>query len=294
MIFMNSNQFRMMRGFQEAKKINQALLRFLNLDICSVISNMQGLLNDDSTLPYRESLEYVLVRLLGATKLLVRTVVCAKKSILYFLGFTKAGSFFVKGAILLGTLSKIWNDSRVICEKLCKFYGKLLKCRESLEPGNKFLPLNFEFPESLITWLGDEWLAKVKDLDEPLQVKDEFEENDLIEYSITTKAGKSELELEDFTPLDRDELISGNKSETEIIKVPKQSKHSLKKINSIEAFQKFLKKENNYRKLDPNKALTIKKFNNKKWKVINADLQRKSVLMQEKPFIKYVKDLFSQ
>lgn len=94
--------------------------------------------------------------------------------------------------------------------------------------------------------------------------------------------------------MDRDELISGNKSETKIIKVPKQSKHSLKKINSIEAFQKFLKKENNYRKLDPNKALTIKKFNNKKWKVINADLQKKSVLMQEKPFIKYVKDLFSQ
>ena len=285
-----------MRGFQEVKKMNQALLRLLNLDICSVLSNFQGLFNEDNqdALPYRQSLEYVLVKLLGACKLLVRTVICAKKAILYFFGFTKAGSFFIKGAILLGTLSKIWNDSRSICENLCKFYGKLLGCREFLKNGKEFLPASFEFPENLMNWLGKEWQEKVKESSEPIQLAEEIKEEQEEESSILTikpdylaKTIKSELELEDFTPLSRDEEL------TSIVEL-KQPKHSLKKVKTIEAFQKFIKNENNYRKLDQNKSLTIKKFNNKKWKLINVDLQRKIVLMQEKPFLVYFKDLCAQ
>ena len=155
------------------------------------------------------------------------------------------------------------------------------------------MPDNFEFPETLKTWLGEEWQKKVKESNENLQLEEIIaSEKDSSILSIkpkySAKVIKSELDLEDFTPLNRDEILIGEQIKAEV------PKHSIKKVKTIEAFQKFIRNENNYRKLDQKKSLTIKKFNNKKWKLINVDLERKLVLMQEKPFLVYFKDLFAK
>lgn len=319
LIFMNCKQFRMMKGLHEMKKAQQSLRRYLNMDLVSVIETFKGFISEESgstvTVPYQQNLDYILIRFQGLSKLFLRVVESTRRSANYFLGLIKAGSFYTKGVVFLSTLASVWSLSRSLCKSVVEQYNKLRVFRERLtaKPEFKWVDGDYELPEKLEEWLGDEYLNHVinetydvrlliKDADVEAflerkndgvfdRMKESYEATTLkevmIEQDIDLKINvKDELELEDFAPISRTSRETPQKT----IEV----EHSRSSLLSKASVSNFIKKENNYRKVDPQKSLTISKMKKKVWKEFKDDIKNKTILMQESVFLDYVKDYLDE
>src|SRR5690349_687038 len=163
LIFMNCKQFRMMKGLQEMKKIHQALLRYLNMDIASTIETFQGFIDDSGsktvTVPYQQNLDFILIKLQGLSKLLIRAICCSRTCASYFIGLIKAGSFYAKGVVFFSTIASIWSRSREFCKSVVEHYNKLHSFREFLtvKPGLDWGSSDYVLPMKLETWIGEDW-----------------------------------------------------------------------------------------------------------------------------------------
>lgn len=317
---MNTKQFRIMRGLHEMKKAQQALLRYLNLDLVTTIESFKGFINDESsksvTLPFQPNLDFILLRFQGLSMLLLRTVGCLKKCAKYFLGFIKAGSFYSKGIVFLSTLATVWCHSRDICKTLVTHYNRLRGFREYLQvkPGERWTDQPYELPEKLQLWMGEDWtnvianetyddklLLREADIESFSNRRDEvsgalsrmkIESDDAgeasnlevvrVELLQPNSVVKNELELEDDAPIPRTKTVTGT--------VPKTFDHSISKLRCKESIKAFIKHETRYRKVDALKSLTINKMRNKSWKEFKEDIQNKAVLMQESALVTYVQD----
>lgn len=317
LIFMNCKQFRMMRGLQDMKKVNQALLRYLNMDFVTTLETLNGFISDgfesEITVPYRQNLDYVLIKLQGLSKLLVRIVICIKASASFFLGLIKAGSFYMKGSVFISTLASIWNMSREMCKFAVRQYNKLISFRMKLEekPGLQWISPSYQFPEYLEDWIGDEWtqlivnetyafkiLAKKEDVKTFLSNREEFTgildrmKDDGHESDVIVNEPAVEIiqvnddELDSFEPLSRTIV----KKETEKFEYI----HQLASLTTKNSIEKFLKTETSYRKVDTKKSLTISKMKQKVWKEFKKDITNKSILMQEGALINYIKDYLEE
>lgn len=316
LIFMNCKQFRMMKGLSEMKKAHQSLLRYLNLDIVTAVETFKGFIFDDAgsnvTVPYQQSLDYILIRLQGLSKLLIRVVDCSRRSASFFLGLIKAGSFYTRGVVFLSTLASVWSRSREICKSVVAHYNKLRQFRELLKkkPGLKWAEQEYELPDALEHWLVDDYerfiinptydvrlLVKDTDIEYFLLNKvdmcDPLSRIQAVDSSIKTEQDDSmtidssnqELELEDFTPIART-----FKKETEVVETLDHSTSFCSK----DSIATFIKNETLYRKVDPMKSLTINKMKKKTWKEFKEDMKNKLVLMQENAFINYVNDYLNE
>lgn len=306
----------MMKGLHEMKKARQALLRYLNMDLVSVIESFKGFVSEESvTVPYQQNLDYILIRMQGLSKLFIRVVGCTKRSATFFLGLIKAGSFYSKGVIFLSTLAKVWSLSREFCKAVVDQYNQLREFRERLlpKPGLKWVDGAYELPESLEVWLGDEYtsliinqtydvrlLIKEIDIKDYLEHKDEnimdpfnkikvdeCDSSEKMEQKVQQLINlKNELELEDFAPIPR--------TAKEIPPVVKTVEHSKSSISSKESVNSFITNETLYRKVDPLKSLTISKMKKKVWKEFKDDIKRKAILMQDDAFLDYVRDYLDE
>lgn len=307
LIFMNCKQFRMMKGLHEMKKIHQALLRYLNLDIASTIETFKGFIDDSEsrtvTLPYQQNLDFILVKLQGLSKLLIRAIVCSKNCARFFLGLIKAGSFYAKGVVFLSTIASVWSRSREFSKSVVEHYNKLHQFRQLLtvKPGLDC----YQLPDKLEIWLGDDWTnmivnrtydtklllteSDIKDFLENENHLQRFEQESNKEFVFPQLAVAAEindsLELEDITPIPRVKADHKPKS---------QDEHSLSSLTSKDSIQRFIKYETNFRKVDKLKSLTINKMKKKVWKDFKDDIRTKFLLMQEGAFIDYVKDYLEE
>lgn len=315
---MNCKQFRMMKGLDEMKKVQQAILRYINLDLGSVVETFEGFICDEScltvTVPYQQNLDFILIRLQGLSKLLIRVVECSKRSASFFLGLIKAGSFYTKGVIFVSTLASVWSQSRQICKSVVTFYNKLRKHRESLKkkPGLQWVENDYTLPEKLEIWLAEDYerliinatydmklLIKDNEISNFLLTKDDmsdqisriqeerFERSDSLAEDVSKSVScvNNEVELEDFTPIARN-IKTKTKEVT--------SDHSKSSLTSKDSVASFIKNETLYRKVDPKKSLTINKMKKKVWKEFKDDMKNKLLLMQESAFIDYVNDYLDE
>jgi hypothetical protein len=161
-IYIGREQFRMLRGFQEMKKTQQAAHRFQRLDMLGAFEAFNSYISDDSKtihLPHRQNLDYILIKLQGLAKLLIRVVTCARKSVKFFLGFIRGGSFYIKGSVFLSSLSKVWDISRGICRFSANLFNNLIIYRDRLrfDDSIEWEANSCEFPEKLDEWLGGEY-----------------------------------------------------------------------------------------------------------------------------------------
>lgn len=305
-----------MKGLHEMKKTHQALLRYLNMDLVTVIETFKGFVAEESgstvTVPYQQSLDYILIRMQGLSKLLIRVIGCSRRSANYFLGLIKAGSFYARGVIFLSTLGSVWSLSREFCKAVVEQYNKLRWFREKLlaKPGLSWDGGEYELPEKLEEWLGEEYqtlitnetydarlLIKENDIKEFMELNDhnlfsalrETKTEDIEEKredSPEKTNPKEEFELEDFAPIPR--ATKQNPEEDKFVD------HSLTSLSSKESVKSFIKNETTYRKVDPKKSLTISKMKKKVWKEFKDDIKNKLVLMQDHAFVDYVKDYLDE
>lgn len=325
-IFINCKQFRMMKGLHEMKKSHQALLRYLNMDLAATMETFKGFIADEPggkvSVPYRQSLDYILIRLQGLAKLLIRVVECTKYSASFFLGLIKAGSFYMKGVIFLSTLASVWNKSREFCKFITVQYNVLKEFQANIKekPGVKWIDAQYELPEKLDLWLGEDFESLIinktydirlllqedeiknfmedsDDINNALQrikVEDDDDEDDfefaaeeMFEEMTIDDKFSNELEIEDFTPISRT-------IKKEDVKEDENLEHCLSSLTSKDTVMKFLKNESHYRKVDPKKSLSINKMKKKAWKEFKDEIQRKKELLQETTFINYVKDYLEE
>lgn len=199
-----------------------------------------------------------------------------------------------------------------MCQVAVAQYDGMREFRDKLraKPGFKWLEQEYELPESLEKWLGDDYtnlianrtydgrlltrkddvdffklskseyceaLARMKgeDVDE---APDEMDIDDSIENN-------QELELEDVTPIPRN--FANSKPSLTI-------DHSFSSLKSKDSIKTFIETETLYRKVNRLKSLTISKMKKKAWKDFKDDIKNKIVLMQENPFVDYVQDFLAQ
>lgn len=309
-IYLEREPFRMMKGYQEMKKTQQAAHRYQRMDILGILETFNSFISDDLkaivSIPYRQNLDYVLIKLQGLSKLLIRIITCARNSARYFLGLIRHGSFYVKGTVFVASLAKVWDISRSMCTYTVMIYDKLMSYRDQLKYGDsmKWMANNCSLPLQLDNWLGDEFLEFVVNETcefKMLTTKEEIEnfqanrENNFNIFGCVKEEKKIEQvsmslqdikieshdvnELEDYTPISRN------------IKVDEISyNHSISSITSKDHVKLFIKTEDKYRKVDVKNSLTIKKANNKTWKNFKSDLKTKLMLMQENRLIEYFND----
>lgn len=306
-----------MKGLHEMKKAHQALTRYLNLDVATLIETFKGFVSDDSgsfvTVPYQQNLDYILIRMQGLSKLMIRVVSCTKRSANYFLGLIKAGSFYARGVVFLSTLGSVWSLSREFCKSIVEQYNKLKVFREILvaKPGVKWVDGDYELPEALETWIGHEYSTLITNetYDARLLIKeieiDHFLENngenifnsmrvikierhdEVIKEDVKEKTEiKEEFELEDVAPIPR--------TPKEKCRGVNTTDHSRSPFSSKESISNFIKNETLYRKVHSSKSLTINKIKKKVWKEFKDDIKTKAILMQDGAFIEYVKDYLDE
>lgn len=293
---MNCKQFRMFRGFHEMRKVHQALSRYSKMDIIGTIENFHAFLPEPEGLkkirvPYRENIEYILLKLQGLSKLFLRIIACCKKSASYFLRMVWNAGFLLKGTIFVANLGKIWDMSREMCKELIFGYDKIFQYKDLVKARRTiFGSDSYGFPEKLGEWLGDDYkdlvLKESTEIQALMQMEPETESENLIPSK--TDIDLEIVEMEDCgVPIKRS-LVA----EIQKVEICPGNHHSIEALNSKKSVKKFLTIESNYRKLNPEKSVTIKKLKNKKFKLIKEDIKRKSLLMQENPFVEYVKNLF--
>lgn len=161
LIYVHKNEYRLMRGFREMKKVNQACNRYKQFSITNTLNNLLDKLNNDKLLPARENLDYVLVKLLGVSKLLCRIITCAKRASCYYLSIIELGHLLGKSMLFLSHLSTLWDSGRNICITVVKAYNNLFEFSCKLKLMKKWLPDTFELPADLSSWLGSVYASDI-------------------------------------------------------------------------------------------------------------------------------------
>lgn len=317
---------------QDLKKVQQGLNRYFDMNIVNIIQTFVSFFvepddnNAKLSIPYQQNFDYLLIKLQGLSKLLVRIIVSAKHSASFFLGLIKAGSFYIKGTIIISTVGKVWDLCRNMCKTIVRHFNEIAACRImfKIKPGLDSLLTDYKFPDKLDIWLGKDWNEFVNNptcdhkmlvSDEEIQVflrniefnesllrlKKEITEGAPIEPKKKKQKVKKvpqinvEIELEDYKPLPRftNKVNFKPMVKANIVKETTED-YSITNLKCKETVLEFIKEENNLRKVNKKKSLTISKMKPKEWKLFKIDMQKKSVLMQDKIFVNYVKDYLEE
>jgi hypothetical protein len=237
---------RNLRGFSNLNRTKQALKRFYDLDLIELLLEFNGILPESGNknhifIPCRENLDYILVRLQGASKLIAHIIKCSKLAATFFLQFLAIGHFVEKNLFYIAMLSDIWFQCRDITLAIVTAYNKLHMLRMGFQEGAEWLPVGYKFPKDLAIFIEDVWRSDINiELNKSIAttmksaVFDSFIENDgkntadetnktvsrksdntfsskvttLLKHSSTHKTKLAELSIEDIfkTVLDKNEF----------------------------------------------------------------------------------------
>ncbi|XP_022126493.2 nucleolus and neural progenitor protein-like [Pieris rapae] len=174
-------KFRNDIGYRSFKKVNSALKKYLSLNLLKDIQRFVSLLpnkDDELYLPTRQMMEYVLVRIMSFSKLMLRIVICAKQAAVFYLDRIKRGESHWMCLMPYALLSRIWSMAQVLLQHSCNWYNQLHPLLKILEPkGLNFLPPDYKMPDDLELWCdlknlneygNFEWTHKIKIKVEPM------------------------------------------------------------------------------------------------------------------------------
>ncbi|XP_038214902.1 uncharacterized protein LOC119834577 [Zerene cesonia] len=180
-------KFRNDIGYRNFKKVNTALKKYLTLNLLKDVENFSSYLpkeNDNELyLPTRQMLEYILIRIVSFSKLMLRIVVCSKQSAIFYLDRIKRGESHWMCLMPYALLSRIWSMSLVLLQHSCNWYNQLHQVVDKLEvKGLPFLPLDYKLPDDLEEWLDMKnlnshcsfnWTCKIKINIEAIAMEDD-------------------------------------------------------------------------------------------------------------------------
>uniref|UniRef100_A0A182PE40 Nucleolus and neural progenitor protein-like N-terminal domain-containing protein n=1 Tax=Anopheles epiroticus TaxID=199890 RepID=A0A182PE40_9DIPT len=317
------DRLRNMHGFQIMRRLNQTLIRIKNMDLTQVIMDFHSFLPDtgyierEVNLPVRSNLEYMLVRMQGLCKLLMRVVFLTKEAARYHLKQIAINFLYQTFSMFLGLMGELWLFARSVCRRTVQFYDELYPALDILpETKVKWLPNDYQLPESLAEWLGEEYERDILQTEEPTDSL-ELEGNSNI-FSLLQHHAVDEEEslLARFKPASsRDEeeeskpttfssvpkalLLHTLRSDTGEVVSRKEGKKNasnfdakqLDHIRSKFHVQQFIKQERQNRTDSPAKAHT-KGISEKQFGDFNVRLMKEFNRLSSAEFVKFFKEQF--
>ncbi|KAJ2949825.1 hypothetical protein O0L34_g11141 [Tuta absoluta] len=282
-------KFRNDIGYRSLKKVNTALRKYLSLNLLKDFQNFLLLLpsqDDEQYMPTRQMLEYVLLRLLAFSKIMLRICVCSKQAAVFYLDRLKRGESHWMSLMPYALLSRIWSISMVLLQQSSAWYSNLHPFLGQLKlKGINFLPPDYSFPNDLEEWLDMknldnfgrfEWSQKKQvKFDQLLGVDDEGDTLDnILQFVDKINEDIPEVEdidkkLEEMKPIstevqvtnvsiDQGEKISRDifKSFFKTDKIP-EIKHSAERVTNKQSLNQFITNEEKFRNESSSQALTV-------------------------------------
>ncbi|KAK4875023.1 hypothetical protein RN001_011445 [Aquatica leii] len=161
-IYCSKTKLRHNKAIKVLQKINQALLRYLRMDLVKhfqVFLDMIPYDNESVYLPTRSMLQYLLVRLQGAAQLMVRIVETSKIAGYLLNQHISIGHMWKVLFLSLGIVSRIYVLSKNLAKFCCTLYTQLLPFTKSLEDlKHHWLPNDYILPSDLKQWLNTDCL----------------------------------------------------------------------------------------------------------------------------------------
>ncbi|XP_072939304.1 uncharacterized protein [Epargyreus clarus] len=298
LLYKFDKKFRNDIGYRNFKKVNCALRRYLLLNLLKDVEQFTSVLPDEEDAPYylptKQMLEYVLIRIIAFSKLMVRIVVCSKQSAVFYLDRVKRGESHWMSLMPYAVLSRIWSMAFVLLQHSCSWYQLLYSFLNKFQSkGVNFLPDNYKLPENLGNWLEIkdinnfgrlEWSKKESVNVESLMIKDDTDDFEtILEYvnqinedttetqdstlNVTSnmKILKSDISEVVVKQIDQGEAISRDSFARLMNKNPSSINVNLKKDNYFhvldnvtnkDALKKFIDKEETFRNEGSNRSLT--------------------------------------
>nr|XP_037870553.1 uncharacterized protein LOC119629296 [Bombyx mori] len=157
LVYKYDKKFRHDIGYRYFKKVNIGLKRYLAIKLLKDIENFVGILPEKNNdyLPTRQMLEYILVRLMTFSKIMVRICICTKQAAIFYLNRVKNGESYWMSLTPYALLSRIWSLSLVLTKHAVRWYNSLHQYVNQLQiKGLNFLPENYTLPDNLELWLN--------------------------------------------------------------------------------------------------------------------------------------------
>ncbi|KAJ8669378.1 hypothetical protein QAD02_000637 [Eretmocerus hayati] len=162
LIYRMKSKFRSDKGFKNMEKVNRALLNYLNMSLEREFESLKDFIeinNGIISLPPKQSLEYVLVRMQGFAKLMCRVESSAIEAATILKTRLHTGQSWPVALLAYGIISRIWVLSRHITRKACAWYSNIHAFTETFESvGIPWLPENYHLPTNLSSWLNVPWI----------------------------------------------------------------------------------------------------------------------------------------
>ncbi|XP_045495108.1 nucleolus and neural progenitor protein-like [Colias croceus] len=284
-------KFRNDMGYRNFKKVNTALRKYLTLNLLKDVEKFSSYLpkeNDNELyLPTRQMLEYILIRIMSFSKLMLRIVVCSKQSAIFYLDRIKRGESHWMCLMPYALLCRIWSMTLVLLQHSCNWYNQLYQVIGKLEiKGLAFLPPNYKLPNDLEEWLdmknlnslgSFEWTCKIKinieaiameddsgDLCENIldyvsQINENIDNSDENEIKLPFIKETFHSEEVHLKQTDLGIAVSRNslgKLDEPLGNENKAAVHTIDTVTNINSLKDFINKEENLRNESNDKALT--------------------------------------
>ncbi|XP_018569494.1 MATH and LRR domain-containing protein PFE0570w-like [Anoplophora glabripennis] len=210
-IYRMKQKFRCAKDFKALEKICKALDNYFEICISKDLKNFMNLIppryTDETYLPNKSVLDYILVRLQGMVKLLERIVETCKITAYLFNRRLHTGHFWKIGFIVFSLVSRIYILAKYGAKFICEFYNKLLPFSRQLKnSGRNWLPENYVLPTDLQKWMNVDWL----DVDDELQVIEASEIPSITQFFDLVNDDDDIQFCDEYIMIDDDDVKLGN------------------------------------------------------------------------------------
>uniref|UniRef100_UPI00398F444C nucleolus and neural progenitor protein isoform X2 n=1 Tax=Pristiophorus japonicus TaxID=55135 RepID=UPI00398F444C len=163
LLYVFHNRLRQHKSYLALKQVEQCVKRLDNMQLegsiqdliklCPRMSKMQNA--DTQRVPSQPVLEWVSLRVLGGSKLMLRLMDMCSKAFLLTVQYLRCEEFIVLNVVVTGLLSRLWILFRSILISLDVLYDKLfLLLNEMTQIQHMTYVKEFSFPVSIRQWLG--------------------------------------------------------------------------------------------------------------------------------------------
>ncbi|XP_028360383.1 nucleolus and neural progenitor protein isoform X2 [Phyllostomus discolor] len=169
-----SNHYRMGRHKPHLalKQVEQCLKRLKNMNLEGSIQDLSELFSSSENqplttkvciIPSQPVVELVLVKILGACKLLLRLLDCCCKTFLLTVKHLGLQEFIILNLVMVGLVSRLWVLYKGVLKRLISLYGPLFGL---LQEVSRIQPLpyfkDFVFPSDIVEFLGQPYFEVFK------------------------------------------------------------------------------------------------------------------------------------
>nr|XP_004672372.2 nucleolus and neural progenitor protein [Jaculus jaculus] len=172
-LYSNHNRMGHHKPHLALKQVEQCLKRLKNMNLEGSIEDLSELFSSSASqpaptkvrvIPSQPVVELVLMKVLGACKLLLRLLDCCCKAFLLTVKHLGLQEFIILNLVMLGLVSRLWVLYKGVLKKLISLYEPLFALLQEvsrIQPMSYFK--DFAFPSDVTEFLGQPYLEVFKE-----------------------------------------------------------------------------------------------------------------------------------